>query len=75
MTQKARGVGTIVLHAVRSGSGVRERVELVDVSAPAPAPAPAVDLTAELERLASFNERGLLDDEEFAAAKRKLLGL
>lgn len=31
MTQKARGVGTIVLYAIRSGRGTRERVELVDV--------------------------------------------
>ncbi|AKS32773.1 DUF2510 domain-containing protein [Mycolicibacterium goodii] len=115
MTQKARGVGTIVLHAIRTGSGVRERVELVDVerfregvaalnrvshaarenlrikqqtqtvnytgvpgapaSSPAPAATPHVDLNAEIEKLASFKERGLLDEEEFAAAKRKLLGL
>ncbi|OKH66966.1 hypothetical protein EB74_02605 [Mycobacterium sp. SWH-M5] len=115
MTQKARGVGTIVLHAIRTGSGVRERVELVDVerfregvaelnrvshaarenlrikqqtqtvnytgvpgapaSSPAPAATPQVDLNAELEKLADFKARGLLDDEEFAAAKRKLLGL
>jgi hypothetical protein len=115
MTQKARGVGTIVLYAIRSGTGARERVELVDVegfregvaelnrvshaarenlrikhqtqtvnytgvpggptpSTPAAA-TPAFDLNAELEKLATFKERGLLDDEEFAAAKRKLLGL
>lgn len=111
MTQKARGVGTIVLYAIRSGSGARERVELVDVGqfregvaalnrvsqaarenlrmkqqtqhvnytgvsgvATSPSP-PQMDLNAELEKLANFKERGLLDDEEFAAAKRKLLGL
>ncbi|OMC36581.1 hypothetical protein A5740_06200 [Mycobacterium sp. GA-1841] len=115
MTQKARGVGTIVLYAIRSGSGTRERVELVDVErfregvaelnrvshaareslrtkqqtqtvnytglagAPTSQAAHAgptqMDLNAELEKLASLKERGLLDDEEFAAAKRKLLGL
>jgi uncharacterized membrane protein YebE (DUF533 family) len=42
-------------------------------SAPA-APAPA-DSTAELERLAKLHESGALNDEEFAAAKAKLLGL
>jgi uncharacterized membrane protein YebE (DUF533 family) len=44
-------------------------------AAPAPAaPAPA-DSTAELERLAKLHESGALNDEEFAAAKAKLLGL
>jgi hypothetical protein len=38
------------------------------------APAPA-DSTAELERLAKLHESGALNDEEFAAAKAKLLGL
>ena len=41
---------------------------------PAAAPAaPAVDLTAELQKLASLKEAGILSDEEFAAAKAKLL--
>ena len=43
-------------------------------AAPAAAPAPA-DSTAELERLAKLHESGALNDEEFAAAKAKLLGL
>jgi hypothetical protein len=45
---------------------------------PAPAPAPAApggDTTAELERLASLHSAGALSDEEFAAAKAKLLGI
>jgi hypothetical protein len=41
----------------------------------APAPAAPVDSTAELERLAKLHESGALNDEEFAAAKAKLLGL
>lgn len=42
---------------------------------PPPAPAaPAVDLTAELQKLASLKQAGILTDEEFAAAKAKLLG-
>jgi hypothetical protein len=36
---------------------------------------PAADLNGELERLASFHQSGVLTDEEFTAAKRKLLGL
>lgn|SRR5215207_1867726 len=46
---------------------------------PPPAPAPAgtggSDVTAELERLAALRNQGVLSDEEFAAAKAKLLGL
>ena len=44
-------------------------------AAPAPAPAAPTDSTAELERLAKLHESGALNDEEFAAAKAKLLGL
>jgi hypothetical protein len=49
--------------------------------APAPAPAPAPpaaggsDMTAELERLATLRNQGVLTDDEFAAAKARLLGL
>jgi hypothetical protein len=42
--------------------------------APAPAAAPEVDLVAELTRLGSLRDSGILTDEEFAAAKAKLLG-
>jgi hypothetical protein len=45
---------------------------------PAPAPPPAAgmdDLTAELERLAALRNQGILTDDEFSAAKAKLLGL
>lgn len=41
----------------------------------AAAPSPASDLNAELARLAGFHQSGILTDEEFTAAKRKLLGL
>ena len=43
--------------------------------APAPAPADGGDMSAELERLATLRSQGVLTDEEFAAAKAKLLGL
>ena len=45
-------------------------------AAPAPAAAPAggTDLVAELQTLASLKDAGILSDEEFAAAKAKLLG-
>lgn len=43
--------------------------------APAPAAAPAggVDLVAELQKLGSLKEAGILTDAEFAAAKARLL--
>ena len=43
--------------------------------APAPAAAPAgdVDITGELTKLAEMRNNGILTDEEFAAAKAKLL--
>ena len=49
-------------------------------AAPAPAPPAAGTeasdtLTAEIERLAGLRSQGVLTDEEFAAAKAKLLGL
>jgi Short C-terminal domain len=43
--------------------------------APAPAaPAGGTDIVAELTKLASLKDAGILSDEEFAAAKAKLLG-
>lgn len=37
--------------------------------------APNTDLNAELTKLAELKAAGVLSDEEFAAAKRKILGL
>ena len=42
--------------------------------APAAAPAADVDVTGELSKLVDMKNQGLLSDEEFAAAKAKLLG-
>jgi uncharacterized protein HemY len=39
------------------------------------AAAPAKDTTAELQKLADLHKQGVLTDEEFAAMKKKLLGL
>lgn len=41
---------------------------------PATAPAGGTDLVAELQKLGALREQGILSDEEFAAAKAKLLG-
>ena len=115
MTQKAHGVGTITLTAVRThgretvyledvpnfrdgvtkineaaheardAQRIKQQTQHVNYAGQAPAatiPAPAVadapvgaDINAELAKLAQFKEQGILDDEEFTAAKRKLLGI
>jgi hypothetical protein len=41
--------------------------------APAAAAPPEDSLTAEIERLATLHAQGVLSDEEFSAAKRRLL--
>jgi Short C-terminal domain len=41
----------------------------------APPPAPAGDAVGDIDHLAELHRTGVLDDEEFAAAKAKLLGL
>lgn len=41
--------------------------------APAAAPSGGTDLIAELQKLAALKDAGLLSDDEFAAAKAKLL--
>lgn len=49
-----------------------------EYAGPPPPAAPVsggADVTAELERLATLRNQGVLTDEEFAAAKAKLLGL
>jgi len=43
-------------------------------AAPAPAAAGGTDVYEELKKLGSLHEAGILTDEEFAAAKAKLLG-
>jgi hypothetical protein len=40
-----------------------------------PAPAEEDDATAQLQKLAALHTQGVLTDEEFAAAKAKILGL
>ena len=42
---------------------------------PAPAAAPGQDDNAQLQNLAQLHSQGVLTDEEFAAAKAKILGI
>ena len=41
----------------------------------APPPEPEDDATAQLQNLAQLHKQGVLTDEEFAAAKAKILGI
>jgi membrane protease subunit (stomatin/prohibitin family) len=45
-----------------------------EAMAAAPAAAPPKDVTAELQKLSDLHKSGVLTDEEFTAAKKKLLG-
>ncbi|MFT4088849.1 MAG: SHOCT domain-containing protein [Gordonia sp. (in: high G+C Gram-positive bacteria)] len=52
----------------------QQAAQQAPLAAPAAPAAPAIDLTAELTKLADLRTQGLLTDDEFAAAKAKLLG-
>lgn len=58
----------------RAEADAYEVQQAAPAAAPVAEPAPAGDdLMAELERLGRLREQGLLNDEEFAAAKGRLL--
>jgi hypothetical protein len=61
--------------AVAQQQAAYAQQQYVAQTAPAPAAAPAggTDVVAELQKLAALKEQGILSDEEFAAAKAKLL--
>ena len=53
----------------------KEAAQAAAAAPAAPAAEPEVDAVAEIERLGALKDKGLLSDEEFAAAKAKLLGI
>ncbi len=57
-----------------AAAAATQAVAAQQAAAPAAAPA-APDTTAQLQKLAELKAQGILTDEEFAAAKAKLLGL
>ena len=52
-----------------------EKESAETAAAPAPAATPEADPVAEIERLGALKDKGLLTDEEFSAAKAKILGI
>jgi dsDNA-specific endonuclease/ATPase MutS2 len=58
-------------------AAAQQAVAQQQAAAPAAAPAAAsggTDIVAELQKLGALKEQGILTDDEFAAAKAKLLG-
>ena len=53
----------------------KEAAQQAAAAPAAPAAEPEVDAVAEIERLGALKDKGLLTDEEFAAAKAKILGI
>ena len=65
---------------VQDKLGAREdfssREEPAEAAAPAPAPAaPEPEYVGELERLAQLRDQGILNDAEFEAKKKQILGI
>lgn len=74
-TAVVAGTATAVSGKV-SQNQANKQAEKDAASAPAaPAAAPEADPIAEIERLGALKEKGLLTDEEFTAAKAKILGI
>ena len=76
------GTATAVSGGVRNRQEQRALEAQQALAAPAPPPEPAAvaapaagfDITGELTKLAEMRSNGILTDEEFAAAKAKVLG-
>jgi membrane protease subunit (stomatin/prohibitin family) len=74
----ARGRMVMLAAGMRAGERRAQEAQQQQAAAqPAPqAAAPAsTDSTAELKKLADLHAQGVLTDEEFAAAKKKALGI
>jgi hypothetical protein len=78
-----RGRGAALLIGMKAGERRAEAAQAQQQQAQqpaAPAPAPAApapsggDMSAQLQNLANMHSSGQLSDEEYAAAKKKLLG-
>lgn len=72
--------GTATAVSGRVAHRQAERYDQQAQAQPAPAPAPVAapaedDPMAQLQNLAQLNKQGVLTDEEFAAAKAKILGI
>ena len=69
------GTATAVSGKVAQKQADKQADKEAAAQAAAPAAEPEVDAVAEIERLGALRDKGLLTDEEFAAAKAKILGI
>ena len=79
-TAVVAGTATAVsgrVHVVRTPGMTQQDAQQYAQQAPPPAaaPPPEDDATAQLQNLAALHNQGVLTDEEFAAAKAKILGI
>ena len=79
-----RGRGAALVIGMRAGErraqAAQEQQAAAQEAPPAAAAVPAAapagdDTTAQLKKLADLHDQGVLTDEEFAASKKKLLGI
>ena len=83
-TAVVAGTATAVVGGVRNRQEQKDAAQQDEAAPQAPPPEPAaapaatpggdVDIIGELTKLAEMHSNGILTDEEFAAAKAKLLG-
>lgn len=74
-TAVVAGTATAVSGRVAQKQADKQADKEAAQQAAAPAAEPEVDAVAEIERLGALKDKGLLSDEEFAAAKAKILGI
>lgn len=80
-TAVVAGTATAVSGRVAHRQAEKYNAQAPQQAAPAPAAAPPPaapapdDQTAKLQELAQLNKQGVITDEEFAAAKAKVLGI
>jgi Short C-terminal domain len=69
-----RGRGLMLVAGMRAGER-RAQEPAAQQQAAQPAAPASPDVTAELQKLTDLHASGALSDEEFAASKKKLLGI
>jgi hypothetical protein len=75
-TAVVAGTATAVSGRVQRRQAARyDQQDAQSAAEQAPPPAPEDDANAQLQNLANLHTQGVLTDEEFAAAKAKILGI
>jgi hypothetical protein len=72
---KAKQQAAAQQQAAAEGAAQQKAASEAAVAQAAPAPAAAADPSEQLKKLAELHDAGVLTDEEFAASKKKALGI